>query len=63
VEHFPEIFLTDNQALRISQGVPTSIAGIENGKYRLKSSEGVFIGIGTADDGRLKPDKVINPFR
>ena len=62
VEHFPELILTDKQALRISQGVITSILGVSEGKYRLKTVGGFFIGIGTASNGMVKADKVINPF-
>ncbi|MGE4588522.1 MAG: tRNA pseudouridine(55) synthase TruB [Acidaminococcaceae bacterium] len=62
VEHFPELILTDKQALRISQGVITSILGVSEGKYRLKTVGGFFIGIGTACNGMVKADKVINPF-
>ena len=62
VEHFPELKLTDKQALRISQGVVTSISGVAEGKYRLKTLAGSFIGIGTANNGMVKADKVIYPF-
>lgn len=62
VEHLPEVILTDRQALRISQGVLTSIAGVLDGKYRLKTVNGCFIGIGNAKDGMVKADKVITPF-
>jgi tRNA pseudouridine55 synthase len=62
VEHFPELKLTDKQALRISQGVVTSISGVTEGKYRLKTLAGSFIGIGTANNGMVKADKVIYPF-
>ena len=62
VEHFPELMLTDKQALRISQGVVTSISGVAEGKYRLKTASGLFIGIGSANNGMVKADKVINPF-
>lgn len=61
VEHFPELILTDKQALRISQGVVTSISGVSEGKYRLKTTDGIFIGIGSANNGIVKADKVINP--
>ena len=63
VEHFPELKLTDKQALRISQGVVTSISGVTEGKYRLKTLAGSFIGIGTANNGMVKADKVIYPFK
>ena len=62
VEHFPELKLIDKQALRISQGVVTSISGVTEGKYRLKTLAGSFIGIGTANNGMVKADKVIYPF-
>lgn len=62
IEHLPELILTDKQALRISQGVVTSVSGVSEGKYRLKTSEGAFIGIGSANGGMIKADKVINPF-
>ena len=62
VEHFPELKLTDKQALRISQGVVTSISGVAEGKYRLKTLAGGFIGIGAANNGMVKADKVIYPF-
>ena len=62
VEHLPELILTDKQALRISQGVLTSISGVSEGKYRLKTADGAFIGIGSSNRGMVKADKVINPF-
>ena len=62
VEHFPELILTDKQALRISQGVVTSISGVSEGKYRLKTAAGLFIGIGSANNGMVKAEKVINPL-
>ena len=62
VEHFPELKLTDKQALRISQGVVTSISGVTEGKYRLKTLAGSVNGIGTANNGMVKADKVIYPF-
>lgn len=61
-EHFPELILTENQAVRISQGVLTSVAGVADDKYRLKTMDGQFIGIGTALNGKVKADKVINIF-
>lgn len=62
VKHLPELFLTEKQALRLSQGVKTSIAGTNDGRYRLKAPKNIFIGIGCAEGERVQAEKIIDPF-
>ena len=58
VAHLPKLVLTDNQAARITNGVRTTVAGIEEGQYALLASDGEFLGIGTCKEERIKADKV-----
>ena len=58
VDHLPKLVLTDNQAARITNGVRTTIAGTEEGKYVLMSSDNEFLGIGTCKDSMVKGDKI-----
>ena len=58
VDHLPKLVLTDNQAARITNGVRTTIAGTEEGKYVLMSTDEVFLGIGTCKDCMVKGDKI-----
>lgn len=62
VNHIPELLLTDNQALRISQGVKTTVLGVIDGIYRLKTIKGYFIGLGIAKEEKVQAEKIINPF-
>ena len=56
-----EIILTNNQALRLSQGVATSVNGVTDDElYRLSDEQGNFIGIAKGSNGKLKPEKIIN---
>ncbi|HIU64474.1 MAG TPA: tRNA pseudouridine(55) synthase TruB [Candidatus Avacidaminococcus intestinavium] len=63
VTSLPKFTLTDNQALRLSQGVITSVNGLEeNQLYSLYTEQKTFIGIARAENSKLKPEKIINPF-
>ena len=55
--------MTDNQALRISQGVKTTVRGIADGSYRLKTVTGDFLGIGRADGEIVKAEKILKQFQ
>ncbi len=63
VQNFPEIVLTDKQALRITQGVKTTVRGTCDGKYRLKTVAGEFLGIGSATTEIVRAEKIIKQFR
>lgn len=47
------------QALRISQGVRTTILGTKDGIYKLETSGGDFFGIGKCADEKVKAEKII----
>lgn len=63
VQDMQELVLTDNQALRISQGVKTTVRGIADGSYRLKTVTGYFLGIGRADGEIVKAEKILKQFQ
>ena len=63
VQDMQELVLTDNQALRISQGVKTTVRGIADGSYRLKTVTGDFLGIGRADGEIVKAEKILKQFQ
>lgn len=58
-----ELVLTDKQALRITQGVKTTVRGISNGTYRLKTITGDFLGIGSAESELVKAEKILKQFQ
>lgn len=62
VKNMPELMLTDKQALRISQGVKTTVTGVCDGEYRLKTVMGDFIGIGSAKNEIVHALKVLQQF-
>lgn len=51
--------LSNMQALRISQGVRTTVLGIEDGIYKLETNDGCFFGIGKCIDEKVKAEKII----
>ena len=51
------------QALRITQGVKTTVRGISNGTYRLKTITGDFLGIGSAESELVKAEKILKQFQ
>ena len=53
----------DKQALRITQGVKTTVRGISNGTYRLKTITGDFLGIGSAESELVKAEKILKQFQ
>lgn len=63
VQDMQELVLTDNQALRVTQGVKTTVRGIADGSYRLKTGTGDFLGIGSADGEIVKAEKILKQFR
>lgn len=60
VMHLAETLLTERQAWRITQGVATSMAGLDDGLYRLKGQDGMFYGIGKANGGVMKGTKILH---
>lgn len=58
VAHLPKLVLTDNQAARITNGVRTTVAGIEEGQYVLMSADEEFLGIGVCKEERIQADKI-----
>ena len=63
VQDLQELVLTDKQALRITQGVKTTVRGISNGTYRLKTITGDFLGIGSAESELVKAEKILKQFQ
>ena len=63
VQDLQELVLTDKQALRITQGVKTTVLGISNGTYRLKTITGDFLGIGSAESELVKAEKILKQFQ
>ncbi len=59
IEHLPKITLTDNQAVRITQGVKTTIENIDDGFYAIYEHQGTFLGIAEANDGKMKAHKIL----
>ena len=63
VQDLQELVLTDKQALRITQGVKTTVRDISNGTYRLKTITGDFLGIGSAESELVKAEKILKQFQ
>jgi tRNA pseudouridine55 synthase len=63
VQDLQELVLTDKQALRITQGVKTTVRGIADGTYRLKTVTGDFLGIGSAESELVKAEKILKQFQ
>ena len=51
--------LSNMQALRISQGVRTTVLGTEDGIYKLETNDGIFFGIGKCTGEIVKGEKII----
>ncbi|MFN0038957.1 MAG: tRNA pseudouridine(55) synthase TruB [Burkholderiales bacterium] len=58
LEGFPRLFLTDDAAARIANGVPVLESGGLCGKVRLYGPDGHFLGLGEA-----REDGVVSPLR
>lgn len=63
VQELPELFLTAQQALRITQGVKTTVRGSAEGIYRLKTLSGTFLGIGSINGEIVKAEKILQQFQ
>lgn len=63
VKEMPELVVNDKQALRITQGVKTTVRNVVDGKYRLKTINGDFWGIVTACDEIVKAEKILKQFQ
>ncbi len=58
VNHLPKLHLTANQAARITNGVRTTIAGTEDGKYVLLAPDETFLGIGSVKESMVQAEKI-----
>ncbi len=58
IQHLPQLIVTDNQALRLTQGVKTTIANQVQGLARIYDNNNKFYGIGISDGHMVKPEKI-----
>ena len=59
VEKLPAIYLSKMQAIRIAQGVATTVPTVCDGIYRLYAPNNVFFGIGKYIDQKIKAEKIL----
>lgn len=62
VKELPVLKLSNMQALRISQGVRTTVLGTKDGIYKLETIGGRFFGIGKCLDEIVKGEKILKVF-
>ncbi len=63
VDGMPRLKLTGRQAERITNGVRTTVAGTEAGRYALLGPSGEFLGIGVCSDSMIKAEKILAHYR
>ena len=62
VSDLAKIILTPKQAFRVTSGVRTTIRNLKDGRYAILGPEEEFLGIGLAEEGMLKAEKIFAQY-
>ncbi len=62
VSKLPRLNLLPQQAVRVTEGVRTTVSATGDGTYVLIGPEGEFLGLGIYSEGMIKPEKIFQHY-